>query len=171
MESFMGLALNLGCGKRPDGRGFIPKGLDIINHDRDHRFGWIDVAHDLNDHPWPWSDEEFNFVLAFDVIEHLWEPVEFMDECWRILKPGKAMIVHTNNVEFPEQAWRDPTHKRVYSIDSFDFFDPETQRGDEYLLSGRTWKVKQKIRTGFELMFILKKRAGLYEFEQVSYVS
>jgi len=154
----MALALNLGCGRRPDGRGYIPISLDIINHDRDHRFKWIDVAHDLDDFPWPWEDEEFNFILAHDVIEHVCRPVRFMDECWRILKPGKAMIVHTNNIEYPIQAWRDMTHKRPYTIDSFDFLDPETEWGAEYLLSEKTWEVKQKVRDGLELLFVLRKR-------------
>lgn len=151
-------ALNLGCGKRPRGRGHIPPGYEIVCHDKDKRFKHVDVAWDLNEYPWPWEDEEFDRILAFDVIEHLWDPVAFMDECWRLIKPTGVLVIHTNNVEYIEQAWRDPTHKRVYCHDSFDFFDPKTHWGAEYLLSDRTWEVLNRRKDGMELAFCLKKR-------------
>ena len=152
------VALNLACGKRPDGRGMIPKDCHIVNHERKHWYGYVDVAWDLRDRPWPWSDETFDFVLAYDIIEHLVDTVEFMDQCWRILKPGKAIVIHTNNVEHIEQAWRSPSHKRVFTIDTFDFFDPETQWGIDYPESEFKWELKGKVREGLELKFCLTKR-------------
>ena len=151
-------ALNLGAGKRPRARGHIPEfGYEIVCHDK-RLYPNIDVAWDLDQCPWPWEDEEFDRIVAFDVIEHLWDTVAFMDECWRIVKPAGVLIIHTNNVEYPEQAWRDPTHKRVYCYDSFDFFDPETRWGAEYLLSDKAWEVKDRRRDGQELLFCLKRR-------------
>jgi len=155
----VGLALNLGCGKRPDGRGQIPFGMDIVNHDQTFRYEHVDVAWDLRDHPWPWPDEMFDYVLAYDVIEHLIDTIAFVDECWRILKVGKVLVIHTNNVEFLEQAWRSPSHKKVFTIDTFDFFDPQTKWGSEYPESDYPWELKHKVREGLELKFCLKKRA------------
>ena len=118
----------------------------------------MNVAWNLNQFPWPWEDEAFDFVLAFDIIEHIWDTIGFMDECWRILKVGKVLVVHTNNIEFLEQAWRSPSHVKPFTIDTFDFFDWGTKWGREYPESDYPWELKYKGRDGQELKFCLKKR-------------
>jgi len=52
--------LNLGAGNKPR--------EGAINHDlRQHR-PEIDVAWDLNDLPWPWEAEQFDFIVARAVL-------------------------------------------------------------------------------------------------------
>jgi hypothetical protein len=55
--------LNIGCGTNP------LKGA--INHDFVKHDDWVDVAHDLEVLPWPWADNQFDKVVANDVMEHL----------------------------------------------------------------------------------------------------
>jgi SAM-dependent methyltransferase len=151
--------LNLGCGGRPDGRGLIPDGAAVINHDRLYHSPYVNVAHDLNSVPWPWLAGEFEMILAFDVLEHLQDIVAVMAECWRILRADGRLLIHTNNIEYPIQAWRDPTHVRAFEIESFDFFDPTTRWGAEYgrFYTRRFWRVLKRERQASELFFELQK--------------
>lgn len=153
-------ALNLGCGARPDGRGLIPTGAEIVNHDRWQHAPHVDVAHDLRLFPWPWADGEFDLIVAFDVLEHLPDTLATMDECWRILSPGGELWVHTNNIEHPAAAFRDPTHVRYFQYESFDFFDPETAWGRSYgrFYTTRHWQLLEKRRDACELFFRLRRR-------------
>jgi SAM-dependent methyltransferase len=156
------MALNLGCGGRPDGRGLIPPGLLVINHDRTHHSDYVDVAHNLDFYPWPWLADTFEMILAFDVIEHLHDALATMDEFWRIMRPEGRLLIHTNNIEYPIQAWRDPTHVRAFEFESFDFFDPSTRWGSEYgrFYTRRPWRILKRERQASELYFELQKTGG-----------
>ena len=109
------LKLDLGCGsaKRP---GFI--GVDSIG------FDGVDVVLDLVKEqttingsfvkytPWPWTDNSVEEVHCSHFIEHLTsvERVHFVNELWRILKPGgKCTLIapHWSSC----RAYGDPTHK------------------------------------------------------------
>jgi len=119
----MEAVLNLGAGNH------IAE--DAINHDlRKHR-PEIDVAHDLNELPWPWADESFDMIFASSVFEHLEiDLVQALDECWRILRPGGRI-----RVKLPywghENAYADPTHRWQYSPHALDVFVPDTRLGTE----------------------------------------
>jgi len=52
-----------------------------------------DILHDLNQIPYPFSDNEFDLIEAFHVLEHLNKPFKVMKEFHRILKPGGRLIV------------------------------------------------------------------------------
>ncbi|MEO5883632.1 MAG: class I SAM-dependent methyltransferase [Caldimonas sp.] len=43
--------------------------------------------------------ESFDALTARHVLEHVREPVEFLAECWRIIRPGGRLVVVTPNVE------------------------------------------------------------------------
>ena len=45
----------------------------------------------------PFRQEAFDLVVAFEVIEHLEDQREFIQECARVLKPGGLMIVSSPN--------------------------------------------------------------------------
>lgn len=116
--------LNLGAGNRPlDG---------AVNHDRRKHRVEIDIAWDLNKLPWPWEDGEFDWVHAMSVLEHLdIDLLQSIDECWRILVSGGRLRVRVPYWRH-ETCWRDPTHRRGYTMDTFDIFDPTTKAGREY---------------------------------------
>jgi SAM-dependent methyltransferase len=88
-------------------------------------------VHDLNVIPWPFDDDSVDQVDAIDVVEHLDDVVRFMNECWRILRPGGTLEIHAVSWQ-SENLWRDPTHKRGFHYDTFRYFDPSTEWGERY---------------------------------------
>jgi ubiquinone/menaquinone biosynthesis C-methylase UbiE len=46
----------------------------------------------------PYEDQTFDIIYSIEVIEHLTNPVEFLKEIFRILKPGGRLIFSTPNI-------------------------------------------------------------------------
>lgn len=46
----------------------------------------------------PFSNSSFDIVYSVEVIEHLRCPYDFLDECYRILKPNGMLIISTPNI-------------------------------------------------------------------------
>jgi SAM-dependent methyltransferase len=105
--------LNLGCG------------LDIkngwINVDRVALPG-VDVVHDLEVLPLPFPDDHFEYILCQDVLEHL-DFVNVLRDVWRILKTGGVVHIRVPHFTSPN-AYSDPTHKKLFTSDTFRFFVP-----------------------------------------------
>ncbi len=59
----------------------------------------------------------FDFVVSFQVIEHIKDDFAFLDEVARVLRPGGGFIVTTPNA--PMSLTRNPWHVREYSADEF----------------------------------------------------
>ncbi len=135
--------LELGCGKRPT--------PGYVHHDKTRHGDWVDVAHDLEQLPWPWADEQFEEIIALDVMEHLRLDVsEWLDEFWRTLKDNGLLILRLPAWDNP-LSYRDPTHRRVFHEESFDYWDPDKQLhhdfGSGYFsASDRWWKVEEAKR-------------------------
>lgn len=97
-----------------------------------------DVAHDLNVLPYPFADDEFDELHAYEVLEHCGRQGDwrfFFDqfyEFWRILKPGGLLVATVPMWDSP-WAWGDPGHTRVITKQSLIFLD---QR--EYAQCGKT---------------------------------
>jgi len=146
------MRLNLGCGDN------IVYGY--VNHDATRHRPEIDVAHDLRDLPWPWADDSAEEILLLDVLEHLPDVVPIIDECWRVLKPGGALHISVPYYE-AEHAWLDPTHRRAFHLDSFDFFDPHTRWGATYpFYTQRKWTVKHRELAGGNVIVVMCTSKG-----------
>lgn len=105
-------ALNLGNGKK---RIEDAVNLDITAETNP------DVVHDLNQRPWPFANDAFEKVSAYDVIEHLENIPATMEEIQRICRPGA--IVHITVPHFSSaNAFTDPTHRHFFSKFSMDYF-------------------------------------------------
>jgi len=131
----MGKILDLGCGKRKR-EGTV--GIDI-SADTD-----ADVIHDLNVFPYPFSDDEFEYIYADNVIEHLDNVIKVLEELHRITKNGatvKVIVPFFRSV----YAFIDPTHKNFFAYKSFDYFDPDNDFNRLYKYSRCTFKVKKVI--------------------------
>lgn len=115
--------LVVGCGLRPKEHA--------INLDKCLLPG-VDVVHDLENIPYPFDDLTFDYIEAEDVLEHVDQFVEIVNELGRILKVGGTLWVRGPHAGYPLQAWKDPTHKRLFVKESFDNFDPETKDGRWY---------------------------------------
>lgn len=117
------MKLNLGCGMKPiDG---------YINHDINFHHDFIDTCWDCNVYPYPWLSESVSEIRAWDLIEHLNYPERFIEECYRILKVGGLLQMRTPTETSPTK-WRDITHRRVFHVDSFDYYDNKTQLGKDF---------------------------------------
>ena len=110
------MRLNLGCGSQAKD-GWV--NLDIAAQ------AGVDVVHDLDVGPWPFEDRTAEQIEAWDVFEHVADPVLFMTECHRILRPFKYLHVHTPHYTSPD-AFTDPTHRRFPTEHTFDYWIPGT---------------------------------------------
>ena len=104
--------LNLGCG------------LDIrqgyINLDM-HKLNGVDIVHDVNNLPLPFSENEFDYILCQDVLEHVDNLIGLMKELNRVIR--KDGIVEIRVPHFTSaNNYADPTHKNRFSVRTFYFF-------------------------------------------------
>lgn len=67
--------------------------------------------------PLPFADESFDYVVSFQVIEHIKCDKEFVREVRRVLKKGGKFIVSTPNR--PMSLTRNPWHVREYTAEQF----------------------------------------------------
>ena len=67
--------------------------------------------------PIPFADESFDYVVSFQVIEHIKRDKEFVREVRRVLKSGGKFIVTTPNR--PMSLTRNPWHVREYTAEQF----------------------------------------------------
>jgi len=61
-----------------------------ISFDIDDSYGGIDVRADA--HSLPFADETCDCIFATEIMEHLDSPQRFIDEAYRVLRPGGAVI-------------------------------------------------------------------------------
>ena len=106
------------------GAGMTPR-ENAVNHDRIKHSNHIDVAWGLEVYPWPWQDEEWDEIRANDVFEHMSADIHtWLSELHRILKKGGILRLRLPAWD-NHLSYRDPTHKKVFHEETFDYFDPE----------------------------------------------
>lgn len=111
------------------------------------QFEKIDVVHDLNVTPWPWADNSFMHISAQHVVEHLSSLVSFMDECWRILKPGCSVYIETPEAGGDKDLeFCDPEHVRCFRAYTWhNYFSPEGI--EKFGYTDKPWcLLKQEVR-------------------------
>lgn len=152
------MILHLGCG--------LTKIENAVNHDRTLHSAHVNVAHDLDVFPWPWSSGAFDLIVAHDVVEHLrCEVCEWLDEMWRILSAGGRADIRVPDYRH-ENAFTDPTHRRFFTHRSFDYWDKSKELHHKYgcyyfAKSGRWWGIEgvSKDEHG-NLCFLLRKESA-----------
>ena len=65
--------------------------------------------------PLDFADASFDFVITFQVIEHIVDDAAFVREIARVLRPGGRLILTTPNA--PMSLTRNPWHVREYRIE------------------------------------------------------
>ena len=90
-----------------------------------------DVIHDLGDLPYPFDDNEFDFVISRHAIEHVPDVMGFITELYRITKNGGRIKLVTPHYTNPDWA-TDPTHRNHFNCYSFNSFIPERRVFDFY---------------------------------------
>lgn len=131
----MTISLDLGCGEtiRNPYQANQVLGLDI---------GDADLAIE----PIPYPDDHFDYVTAYDFLEHiprlLYVPqrrypfVELMSEIYRVMKVGGKFLSSTP--AFPHApAFQDPTHVNIITPDTFaEYFDDQKTWAKQYGFKG-----------------------------------
>jgi SAM-dependent methyltransferase len=103
--------LNIGCGTDIK-EGFV--NLDQV------KLKGVDVVHDLNKFPWPFKNNEFDYINAEQILEHLDNQVKSLQEIWRISKPGAKIHIAVPHYASPG-AWFDLTHKHPFGWMSLNY--------------------------------------------------
>lgn len=103
--------------------------------------GTTDVVHDLSIYPWPFEDNSYDEITAVHLVEHLVDLVGFMNECWRILKPGGALYVVTPEAgKNYDLTHADPTHVRCLRAHSFiNYFT--ISEGPKFQYTDKFWAI------------------------------
>ncbi len=112
-----GAILDVGCGVGQvvcalRERGFAARGIDVSAAN-------VEAARDVacavyDGRVIPFTDASFDAVGAFNVLEHVEEPVAFLDEMTRVLRPGGRMVVSSPNF-LRVLGWRD-YHPRMAGL-------------------------------------------------------
>jgi len=126
--------LDVGCGRGDFLEGFKASGLEVAGLDREKpTFGTmkdVEVRYaNIESESFPFEDNTFDVVFAKSVIEHIFDPENFMRECRRVLKPGGRIIMMTPDwISQMKIFFDDYTHRQPYTreavkdiLDIFDF--------------------------------------------------
>ena len=113
--------LNLGCGSDIR-QGWV--NLDL------HPIEGVDVVHDINLLPLPFEDNTFAYILCQDILEHI-EYIPLLKELYRIMKKDGVLEIRVPHFS-SRFNFIDPTHKKMFSVQTFDFFTEEAPFGRNY---------------------------------------
>lgn len=147
-----------------------------------------DIVWDLDQFPWPVSENEFDQVRLIHVIEHVGDVIRTMEEIHRILRPGGRVILETPHyTDF--SSWCDPSHRSHLNSYSFRYFGDDNA-GYGYYSAVRFREVRIRVRLlalwrylGFEalvnvwprfrlfwehyLCFVIRGKVIRFEYEKV----
>jgi predicted SAM-dependent methyltransferase len=110
-------ALDIGCGSKKL-TGAI--GMDILS------LPTVDVVCDVNNTPWPFTDNTFDLVFLNHCLEHVNDVVATLEEIHRILKPGGRVVIQVPYFRCVD-AYNDPTHKHFFTSLTLDYFIAHTK--------------------------------------------
>ena len=150
--------IDLGCG--PQNK---PDCVHVDNIGSKKYYPHVDYEIDLNERNWEYQLREdaenedfmrmmvfgvklpqFDIIYAEDIVEHVDGLVDFLNSCWSISAPNAHLFIRTPSYD-ADFAHIDPTHKHLYHLDTFDFFDPSTPYGKYNIqLTPYKWKVISK---------------------------
>lgn len=158
------LKLDLGCGssKQTDFTG-----VDCL------KLPGVDIVHNLNEFPYPFADSTVSEVRLDQVLEHLFEPLQVMEEVYRICCNGAYVMVGVPYFR-SYYAVIDPTHRNFFSSQWFNYFDPHHPFYQKYQYTSAQFRVERiefdrefkAARLGFLhriLIRIAETKTGLYE--------
>lgn len=153
ITSKLGIDLDVGCGSNKQ-----PHFLGMDKRD----VPGVDIVHNAEVFPWPLPKNSCNKILLSHLWEHIkpWLSIDFLNECWRIMKPGGQILISTPYAG-SFSYFQDPTHCNPANEATFTYFDPA------YPLYGiyrpKPWKLQRnawQLTSNMEV--ILEKRESDY---------
>lgn len=125
-----GRALDLGAGQGAISQALQRRGFEVtaadVNIDQFRASGVACVKHDLNLRL-PFADEDFDLVMAVEILEHLESPRAFLREIFRVLRPGGLAVLSTPNISSL------PSRVFFLATGCFDLFVPTRKRLEDPL--------------------------------------
>lgn len=116
-----GRILDLGCGRGEFLEGFKENGLEVFGLDRDPNAAKctnvVEVKTcDFEKHKFPYPDNTFDIVFSKSVVEHFFDPENFILESFRVLKPGGRIVMMTPDWKSTVKIFFDDyTHRQPYT--------------------------------------------------------
>lgn len=128
--------LDVGCGPYKI-RGAI--GIDQT------RWPGVDVVHDVDSYPWPFTDAAFDRAVCRHSLEHVGSVVKTIEELHRILRPSGSLEILAPHFS-SDNAFSDVTHRWFFGYRSMDDFC--TNRGGKYRLGDASFELDE-VRISF----------------------
>lgn len=98
-----------------------------VNVDNNPNAGSVDIAHDLDQFPWPFEEGSVEEVVMDHALEHLEDTIGAIEELYRISSDGAQILIRVPHFSC---AWNHPGHRRAIGVGLFDHFDPAS--GERY---------------------------------------
>ncbi len=114
--------LDVGCGRGDFLKSFRDLGLDVcgLDNEKSHSqiLKGIEVRYaNIENEPFPFDSQMLDVVFSKSVMEHLFDPENFMRECYRVLKSGGRVIIMTPDwISQIKIFFDDYTHRQPYTV-------------------------------------------------------
>lgn len=125
--------LDLGCGANK-----VPGalGIDIVD------LPGVDLVHNLEAAPYPVPESCADEIYLNHVLEHFENPLPILEEIWRVARSSARVLIRTPHYS-GRYAWKDPTHRRAFTSESFHYFG---ENGYSYYTSARFHVVSVRLK-------------------------
>ena len=152
------MRLNIGSGFTRR-KGFT--NVDYVPCIDDKGEQFTDVICNIEKEQLPYEDDSVDEIACYEVLEHLDDLIFAMNEMWRVLKP-EGILKGKVPREGGRGALADPTHKRVFITDTFDYFTGANRKDSSRPLRPKNTyygiKPWYKIKVNKNIEFILRPR-------------
>jgi SAM-dependent methyltransferase len=116
--------LDLGCGEKPR------PGMIGVDKRGGARVAEEDLESGL---PFFVRPKRSHVIVADNLLEHIKNLIPLLNDCHQALLPNGRMHIRVPNAERGATvAWADPTHVRAWVPDTFDYFNADHQRWQQY---------------------------------------
>ncbi len=166
--------LDNGCGRGDFYRGFAHCGMEVYGTDREEVFDGVYSGINLEKDKLPFEDNYFDVVFSKSVIEHIHQPENYMNEMYRVLKPGGRLIIMVPDWHSCMYIYYDDfTHVQPYTMtglrDAIKIFGFKNVSSEIFYQLPCVWKYPQiKIICYFLQLFGPVKRISKNKFYRFS---
>lgn len=126
------MKLNIGCGRNQI-KGFV--NVDCMG------LPGVDIVCKVGIEKLPLEDNIADEIFCSHTLEHIEKPLPFMQELWRVAKPGCLLTIRVPYGS-TDVAFEDPTHIRQYFPGSFQYFGQPAYMKADYGYRG-DWDLKE----------------------------
>lgn len=119
-----------------------------------------DVVWDLMEFPYPFEDNTFDEIHAYEVLEHTGTQGDYkfffkqFSEFWRIMKP-EGYLIGTCPMPNSVWAWGDPSHTRIVQKENFVFLSQNFYKNEVGVTSASDFRYIYK--ADFDFVFMEEK--------------